>query len=116
ALLLAGIYVAAMLALIALDFWLSPKPNDFRLARDNDSKLSLGADNPIKIVVRRLGTPNTAGLRGKPVEFILRDEPPQDYVISALFQTGTVGPGEMLTVGYSVKPLRRGDYRFGGCN
>ena len=114
AFLLAGLYVAGVLGMMAVDFWLSPKPGDFRLARDNESKLSLGADNPIKVVVRRLGAPNTPGLRGRPVDFLLRDEPPQDYVISALFQSATVGPGETVTVGYSVKPLRRGDYRFGG--
>jgi uncharacterized protein (DUF58 family) len=114
AFLLAGLYVAGVLGMIAVDFWLSPKPGDFRLARDNESKLSLGADNPVKVVVRRLGAPNTPGLRGRPVDFLLRDEAPQDYVISELFQSATVGSGETVTVGYSVKPLRRGDYRFGG--
>lgn len=116
AFLLAGIYVAGVLALIALDFWLSPKPGDFRLSRDNESKLSLGANNLINIAVRRLGAPNTPSLQGRPTDFLLRDEPPQDYIISALFQSGTAGPGETVTVSYSVKPLRRGDYKFGGTN
>jgi uncharacterized protein (DUF58 family) len=116
AFLLAGIYALAVVGLIAFDFWLSPKPSDFRVSRDNESKLSLGADNPIKLNVRRIGAPNTPGLRGRTVDFLLRDEPPQDYIISELFQSAPVGPGETATVGYSVKPLRRGDYKFGGTN
>ncbi len=116
AFLLAGLYALGVVGLIALDLWLSPRPTDFRLARDNESKLSLGADNPIKVVVRRLGAPNTPGLQGRPVDFLLRDEPPQDYLISELFQSGTAGPADTVTVSYSVKPLRRGDYKFGGTN
>lgn len=116
AFLLVGFYLAGLIGLIVLDFVLSPRPGDFRISRDNESKLSLGADNPVKVVVRRLGSPDRAGLRGRPVEFLLRDEPPQDYIISELFQSASIGPGETATVGYSVKPLRRGDYRFGGTN
>lgn len=116
AFLLVGLYLAAVVGALLVDLWLSPKPADFRLARENESKLSLGADNSIRLVVRRLGALNTPGLRGRAVPILLRDEPPQDYRISELFQTGSVSPGETVTVGYTVKPLRRGDYRFGGCN
>jgi len=116
AFLLAAIYLVGVLALLVLDFWLSPKPRDFRLARDNESKLSLGADNLIKITIRRMVTGTAPGLSSRPVEFILRDEPPQDFIISELFQTGVVAPGETVTVSYKVKPLRRGDYTFGKCN
>lgn len=116
AFLLVAFYALIIIALIAFDFYISPKTSDFRLTRENESKLSLGADNPIKLYVRRLGAPNTPGLRGRPVDFLLRDEPPQEYIISELFQSAPVGPGETATVGYSVKPLRRGDYKFGGTN
>ena len=98
AFLLAAIYLVGVLALLVLDFWLSPKPRDFRLARDNESKLSLGADNLIKITIRRMVTGTAPGLSSRPVEFILRDEPPQDFIISELFQTGVVAPGETVTV------------------
>lgn len=108
--------MAAIVALLGVDFWLSPKPSEFRLGRENESKLSLGADNGVKVVVRRLGSGGLGGIRGKPVEFVVRDEPPWEYVISEMFLPGQVGAGESVTVEYTVKPLRRGDYRFGGCN
>jgi uncharacterized protein (DUF58 family) len=111
-----GLYLLAVLALLAADFVLSPGPKDFRLARENESKLSLGADNQVKVPVRRLGSPEMAGVRGRPVEFVVRDEPPYEYIISEMFLPGQVGPGQTATVGYTVKPLRRGDYRFGRCN
>jgi uncharacterized protein (DUF58 family) len=112
----AGFYLLAVLGLLVGDFVLSPGPKDFRLARENESKLSLGADNRVSVVVRRLGSSATGGVRGHAVEFVVRDEPPYDYVINEMFLPGQVGPGETMTVSYTVKPLRRGDYRFGACN
>jgi uncharacterized protein (DUF58 family) len=112
----AAFYLLAVLGLLVGDFVLSPSPKDFRLARENESKLSLGADNRVSVVVRRLGSSATGGVRGHAVEFVVRDEPPYDYVINEMFLPGQVGPGETMTVSYTVKPLRRGDYRFGACN
>jgi uncharacterized protein (DUF58 family) len=128
----AALYLAGMLALLAADFWLSPKPSDFRLARENESKLSLGADNVVRIAIRRLGAPGGQGLRDAPVPFLLRDEPPVECIASDVFlpRINTtdnsklktqnsklhLGPGETAEVSYTVKPLRRGDYAFGGCH
>ncbi len=112
----AGLYAVGLLGLLAADFALSPKPGDFRLVRENDPKLSLGADNAVSIVVRRLGAPEMPGVRGRGVPFIIRDEPPEEFIISEMFLAGTIGPGEQLVVHYTVKPLRRGDYSFGECN
>jgi uncharacterized protein (DUF58 family) len=109
-------YAAGVLAFLLLDFLLSPKPADFRLARENDAKLSLGADNTIKIVVRRLGALEATGVRARPVPILVRDEPPTDYIISQMFLSATISPGETVEVSYTVKPLRRGDYKFGGCH
>lgn len=110
------LYVAAVLGLLGLDFGLSPKPGDFRLARENDAKLSLGAENVIRIVVRRLGAPGGRGVLSRPVRFLARDEPPAEYVISEMFLWGDLGPGEQVALAYTAMPLRRGDYRFGGCH
>lgn len=111
----AALYALAMLALLAADFALSPRPGDFRLSRANESKLSLGADNQVTISVRRLGEPGSGGVRARPVPFVARDEPPQEYVISRMFMPGTVAPGQGVDLVYTAKPLRRGDYTFGGC-
>jgi uncharacterized protein (DUF58 family) len=109
-------YTVGVLALLALDFIVSPRPGNFRLARENDAKLSLGADNIVHIIVRRLGSPDAAGVRARPIRFVVRDEPPAEYVVSPLFLPGTIAPSEQLDLTYIVKPLRRGDYAFGGCN
>lgn len=110
----AGLYLLGVVLLLALDFYVSPRPRDFRLERRNESKLSLGADNLVTIIVRRLGTADS-GVRSRAVHFVARDEPPSEYVISRMFMPGTIAVGETLSLEYSAKPLRRGDYRFGGC-
>lgn len=111
----AGLYLLGVLALMAADFYLSPRPGDFRLARENEAKLSLGANNGITIVIRRLGGPSQKDVRGRAVPFLLRDEPPSEYITSRMFMPGRIAPGETISEGYTVKPLRRGDYNFGGC-
>lgn len=107
----AAIYLLAILGLMLADFLLSPRPGDFKPARENESKLSLGADNVVAIVVRRLGSSSTA----RAVDLLVRDEVPTEYVISKLFMQGSLAPGETVRLDYTVKPLRRGDYNFGGC-
>lgn len=111
----AALYAAGVLGLAVADFALSPRPTDFLVARENESKLSLGADNVVRIVLRRLGAPGGAGVRARAVSFVVRDEPPQEYVINTLFLTGAIGQGEQVEQAYTIKPLRRGDYAFGGC-
>ena len=51
---LAVAYIAIIGLLLIADYALSPKPNQFRLKRVNDAKLSLGADNLIRVVIRRV--------------------------------------------------------------
>lgn len=111
----AGAYLLAVVGMALVDLALSPRPGDFRLARENESKLSLGADNLIRITVRRLGAPGAEGVGARPVKFVLRDEPPVEYIASRMFIEGVIAPGEELSLEYTVKPLRRGDYTFGGC-
>ncbi len=111
----AALYALGILTLLLADFILSPKPTDFRLARENESKLSLGADNVVRVVIKRLGEPDAVGVRARPVPFVVRDNPPPEYEISRLFLSGNISPGETAGVSYTVKPLRRGDYTFGGC-
>src|SRR5688500_5716021 len=111
----AGLYALGLIGMLGADLALSPKPSDLRLSRENDAKLSLGAENAIGVTVRRLGDPEAGGVRARAVTFVARDEPPVEYIISRLFMEGVVGPGGIVEVGYTAKPLRRGDYRFGGC-
>ena len=120
----AALYGLAVVALMGIDFFLSPKPADFRLSRSNDDKLSLGADNTIRMTVRYAGSSaitqnsrlKTQNSDRRPISFVIRDEPPQGFITSEMFQRGEVAPGGSVELTYTVKPLRRGDYSFGGCN
>ncbi len=107
-------YFAFVLLLFVADFALSPKPGQFRLRRENDAKLSLGADNVIRIMVRRVEG-SVSGVSARPVPFVARDEPPAEYIINQMFLPDSVHPGEEVESSYTARPTRRGDYNFGGC-
>ena len=78
-------YLLLVCLLIGLDWRMAePITRRFDIRREHDQKLSLGADNPIKIFVR-----NRSG-RGTAVW--LRDEPPDACNISTRLLTGEVGP------------------------
>ena len=99
------LYVALCLGLIVYD-WRRARPiSRFEISRHHDNKLSLGAENPITLKLRNQS--------GRPAIFQIRDEPSERFVTSEVLFAGTVGPyAEWQTV-YHVRPLRRGDYRFG---
>ncbi len=80
----------------------------FEIHRIHDQKLSLGADNPIKISVRNRST-RTAAIE-------VRDEPPDAFRISTRILEATIPPRETWEETYHVHPLRRGDYAFGDLN
>ena len=112
---LAAFYILACLGLFLLDWRLAGDSRRFEVARDHDTKLSLGAENPIQLSVRNRSR--------RPVEFSLRDEAPDAFV------TGTspqgvesrvmhgLAPAHGFWRGvYHVRPLKRGDYTFGDLN
>lgn len=102
------IYLAFYLVVLALDWRAAGPVAHFELSREHDSKLSLGADNPVTV---RLRNPFT-----RPVTFWLRDEPPDDFKVDQRILSGTVGPRALWQATYHVHPLRRGDYAFGNLN
>lgn len=67
--------ISVMLALLLADWRLTPKPADWELRRQHDTRLSLAAQNRIEVTVRR-----TAALRSLPVW--LRDELPPTFAIA----------------------------------
>jgi uncharacterized protein (DUF58 family) len=102
---LAGAYVLLMLVAIVLDAWRAPRHTIFEVERRNDSKLSLGVENPIFLHVRaRLA---------QPLPIVARDEPPDEYDVSDRLLEGEVQPRETLSLRYTVTPHARGDYAFG---
>ena len=98
-------YALLIATLIYTDWRLAGKITQFDLQREHDNKLSLGAENPVKISLRN------RSWRG--VDFTVRDEAPEQFKIEARTIEGHVEPrGEWESV-YHVRPVRRGDYQFG---
>jgi len=107
-LLIAAAYFAAALGLLLADLALSPRPRHFAVARQCDSRLSLAADNPIHLHLRNDSRHLMA--------VALRDEFPAGFQTDHWQLGGTAPAHGALTLRYHLKPLRRGDYRFGDLN
>jgi uncharacterized protein (DUF58 family) len=99
-------YGLGMALLAWLDWRAAGTTGQFELQRLHDSKLSLGALNRITVRVR------SSVLR--PVELTIRDEPPELFVgADKAIVKATAAPRETVEISYEVRPLRRGDFRFG---
>jgi len=94
--------------LLALDWRLAGGIRRFEVTRQHDTKLSLGAENPILVTLRNRDR--------HPAVFWLRDEPPEAFDVDKRILDGQVDArGEWKSL-YHVRPLRRGDYQFGALN
>ncbi|HKZ70152.1 MAG TPA: hypothetical protein VJ020_08730, partial [Anaerolineales bacterium] len=101
-------YLIFCFAIFFLDWRLAESVRRFEVARQHDTKLNLGAENPIRLsVVNR---------SRRPAVFWLRDEPPDAFEIESRLFAGEASPQGVWRGGYHVRPLRRGDYRFGDLN
>src|SRR5574342_603822 len=98
-------YALFVLALIFIDWRLAGDIQQCELRREHDNKLSLGAENPIRVSLR-----NRSWRR---VSFTVRDEAPEQFKIETRTLEGQVGPRATWEHIYHVRPLRRGDYQFG---
>lgn len=96
--------------LLWLDWRLAGGAAQFDVARHHEARLSLGVDNVIRVTVRRR-RPQAASLW-------LRDEPPQAFVTRPEEQVlhAALAPRAPWEGVYHVRPLRRGNYRFGDLN
>lgn len=101
-------YVAMCLVIFALDWRLAESMRRFEVLRQHDTKLSLGAQNPIYLSVRNRG--RRAAL------FWVRDEPPDPFEIESRVLAGAAPARSQWQAVYHVRPLRRGDYQFGHLN
>ena len=90
-------YGLAMLLLLGADFWFAQGQTRFQVKREHDTKLSLGADNPITLTV--------VNRHAQPVTIRLRDDPPQAFEIDTHSLDGTVeGRGQWQGI-YYLKPF-----------
>ncbi len=104
----AAAYVLFCLALYLLDWRLAGRVERFEVSRQHDNRLSLGADNPIVVAVHNRGR--------RPAALWVRDEPPEAFPVEPRLIQGTVPARGSWQGLYRVRPLRRGDYRFGDLN
>ena len=107
------LWVAAFVAfgaitLISVDWFAARPVTFFYVQRVHDNRLSLGADNSIELMVDHRSPRN--------VEFQIRDEPPWQFETGALILSGSISPGGVWRGRYTVRPLKRGNYRFGDIN
>ena len=129
---LAVIYLFVVLAMLIMDWRLTPPFESFELVRLHDQRLSLGAENLIRVRVRNNSR--------RSLRILVRDEYPASFRAdrSVLGQAAVavagpievesgkkhengarpapVAPRQTVDFRYHVRPARRGDYRFGDLN
>jgi uncharacterized protein (DUF58 family) len=105
---LALAYIAAVGALVAVDYIVTTRPSAIEAERINDSKLSLGAENAITLLLANRGQ--------RSISFQLRDEFPHQFISDAITLNGEIAAYDIHEARYHVKPLQRGDYSFGDIN
>ena len=98
-------YALFISAVMFIDWRMAGDIQQFELRREHDNKLSLGAENPIRVSLR-----NRSWRR---VSFTVRDEAPEQFKIEQRTMEGQVAPRGTWEQVYHVRPLRRGDYQFG---
>jgi uncharacterized protein (DUF58 family) len=104
----AGLYALACLGLFVLDWRAAESISRFDVWREHDTRLSLAAENPVRLFVRNQGR--------RPASLWLRDEPPDAFQVETYILAGQAGPGQTWRGVYRVRPPRRGDYEFGDLN
>ncbi|GAA5529741.1 DUF58 domain-containing protein [Herpetosiphon gulosus] len=102
------VYVLLLIGFVALDWFMTPKPKLLEVARINEPKLSIGEQNLITLAVHNQ-SPRTLDIQ-------IRDEFPVEFPSDTLILKTKVEPESVQEISYHVRPLRRGDYRFGNIN
>ncbi|GIV98487.1 MAG: hypothetical protein KatS3mg057_3144 [Herpetosiphonaceae bacterium] len=102
------LYLLAVATLVVIDWRITPKPKSLEVARINEAKLSIGVPNRIAVAVHNSSS--------RPLQLEVRDEFPIDFPSDTLIMRAALDPGATEELVYHVRPLRRGDYRFGDIN
>jgi uncharacterized protein (DUF58 family) len=105
---LALAYLVAVGALVAADYAVTSRPAAIEVERINDSKLSLGAENAITLLLANRGQ--------RPISFLLRDEFPYQFISDAATLKGSIPAYDIHEARYHLRPLQRGNYQFGDIN
>jgi uncharacterized protein (DUF58 family) len=107
ALYLTLLYDVALFAAAALDYLMSEKPEAFRVRREVEDRLAMGAENRVTIKITNLSK--------RRVTFVVKDEhPSQMELLSPRMARLTVPRGRSRSWSYGLLPTARGSYGFGG--
>lgn len=98
------VYNFLLFTLLIIDFSLSPKPDEFVITRNMDSKLSLSVWNGISI---NMENPVSHKFKVK-----LRDSVPESFDVDNEIIDFVIHPKENKSINYRVKPKKRGEYVF----
>ena len=98
-------YALFVISMMYIDWRMAGDIKQFDLTREHDNKLSLGAENPVRVRLRNRSWRGTS--------FTVRDEAPELFKIETRTMDGQVAPRGTWEHVYHVRPLRRGDYQFG---
>ena len=102
---LGGGYILLVMLIFLIDWRLAGGVTRFAVHRVHEPRLSLGAENPIHLQINNRS--------GRPVNFQVRDEAPEAFQIETRVLEGQAAARETWQGLYHVRPLRRGDYKFG---
>jgi uncharacterized protein (DUF58 family) len=97
-------YNAVILAVLAVDFLVSHS-HPFSVERQFDTVLSIGAENPVWIVIENRSA--------HPLKVQVRDEYPVEFSTSHKELQWTIPAYETGRIRYTVTPFKRGEYTFG---
>jgi uncharacterized protein (DUF58 family) len=102
--LLAVLYHAGLVAVVARDFALLPPARGYAVRREMPDPFSLGETEEVRIVITN---PAAAGLHGRVADHAPSDLRPQPREV-----VGTFDGNGVLSVAYATTSPRRGAYRF----
>jgi uncharacterized protein (DUF58 family) len=97
-----------VLAGLLTDVWALRQARQVTVERVLTPVLSLGAVNPVLVVVRNLTRLTYPGE--------VRDEPPLEFTVDGVQQAFRFAPGTETRLTYHVTPPRRGEFAFGAIN
>lgn len=99
------LWLAGVVILAAADGWFIPRRDSLVWKRSHESKLSLGAWNPVT-----LSLDNRSGRR---LQYQVRDAVPQLLIPEGEGGSGETESGRPAQLRYRLYPVHRGDYHFG---
>jgi uncharacterized protein (DUF58 family) len=106
ALYLTILYDVVLITTAVADYLLSERAGSFRVGREMEERLAMGAENEITIRITNRGR--------RKISFIVKDEyPPEMELVSPREAQLTIPAGRARSWRYAVLPTARGKYEFG---